>query len=114
MSSDCIFCKIAAGKIGGPPLYRDEAITAFKDINPQAPVHILVIPNKHISSMNDATAEDEALLGQLMRTAAQIARNEGLDGGYRLVANTGPDGGQSVFHIHIHLLGGRRMAWPPG
>lgn len=114
MSSDCIFCKIAAGKIGGPPVYQDEAITAFKDINPQAPVHILLIPKKHISSMNEATAEDEALLGQLMRTAAQIARNEGLGSGYRLVANTGPDGGQSVFHIHLHLLGGRRMAWPPG
>jgi histidine triad (HIT) family protein len=114
MSSDCIFCKIAAGEIGGPPVYQDEHVTAFKDINPQAPVHILVIPNKHIASVSEAAAEDEGLLGKLLRTSAKIADEQGLNGGYRLITNTGPDGGQTVFHIHVHLLGGRRMTWPPG
>jgi histidine triad (HIT) family protein len=114
MSQTCIFCKIVAGEIGGPPFYQDEDVTAFKDINPQAPVHILFVPNKHIASMNEASFEDQAVLGKLMLTAAKIARQENLEQGYRLVTNTGAQGGQSVFHLHLHLLGGRRMTWPPG
>jgi histidine triad (HIT) family protein len=115
MSQECIFCKIAAGEFGGPPIYRDEHVTAFKDINPQAPTHILIIPNKHVASLNEATGEDQVLLGQLMLTAAKIARDQGVsDQGYRIVTNTGPQAGQTVFHIHLHLLGGRNMTWPPG
>ena len=115
MSQDCVFCKIAAGEFGGPPIYQDEQVTAFKDINPQAPLHILIIPNKHIASLDEATAKDQALLGYLMLTAAQIARDHGVvDQGYRLVTNTGPQAGQTVFHIHLHLLAGRNMTWPPG
>ncbi len=114
MSQDCIFCKIAAGEFGGPPLYQDEQVTAFRDINPQAPTHILIIPNKHIASVDEAAAEDQALLGKLLLTAADIARKERVSTGYRLVINTGPPAGQSVFHIHVHLLGGRNMKWPPG
>ncbi len=115
MSQDCIFCKIVAGKLGGSPLYQDEHVTAFRDVNPQAPVHILIIPNKHIVSLNETTDEDQALLGQLVLTAANLARTEGIAGeGYRLVTNTGAHGGQSVFHLHMHLLGGRRLTWPPG
>ena len=115
MSQDCIFCKIAAGEIGGPPLYQDEDITAFKDLNPQAPSHILVIPNKHIVSVSAASAKDQMLLGKLMLVAAEVASQQGLaDNGYRLVVNTGAHGGQTVFHLHVHLLGGRNMTWPPG
>ncbi len=114
MSADCIFCKIAAGEFGGPPLFQDDDVTAFKDINPQAPVHILLIPNRHITSVREATPEDALLLAKLMQTAAKIADDQGLGGGYRLVINTGPHGGQSVFHLHVHLLGGRPMTWPPG
>lgn len=115
MSQDCIFCKIATGKIGGAPLFQDEHVTAFRDINPQAPTHILIIPNKHIFSLNEAAEEDQALLGKLMFTAARLAQSEGVAGdGYRLVLNTGPNGGQSVFHVHVHLLAGRRLTWPPG
>jgi histidine triad (HIT) family protein len=115
MSQDCVFCKIAAGEFGGPPLYQDEQITAFRDINPQAPTHILLIPNKHTASLDEASAEDQALLAQLLLTAAKIARDEGVaDKGYRLVINTGPQAGQTVFHLHLHLLAGRNMTWPPG
>lgn len=115
MSQNCIFCKIVAGQIGGQPLYQDEHVTAFRDINPQAPLHVLVIPNKHIVSLNEAAAEDQALLGHLFLTAAKLADQEGIaESGYRLVTNTGPNGGQSVFHLHLHLLGGRRLTWPPG
>jgi histidine triad (HIT) family protein len=115
MSQDCIFCKIAAGEFGGPPVYQDEQVTAFKDINPQAPLHILIIPNKHIASLDEATSEDRTLLGQLMLTAAKIARDHGVaDKGYRIITNTGSQAGQTVFHIHLHLLAGRNMTWPPG
>ena len=115
MSQDCIFCKIAAGEIGGPPVYQDNHVTAFKDLNPQSPTHILVIPNKHITSVSNATDEDQMLLGELILTAAKVADQEGLAGnGYRLVINTGAHGGQTVFHLHVHLLGGRNMVWPPG
>lgn len=115
MSQNCIFCKIVARQIGGPPLYQDEHVTAFRDINPQAPLHVLVIPNKHIVSLSEAEAEDRVLLGHLFLTAAKLAQQEGVaESGYRLVTNTGPNGGQSVFHLHLHLLGGRRLTWPPG
>ncbi|RME96840.1 MAG: histidine triad nucleotide-binding protein [Chloroflexi bacterium] len=115
MSANCIFCKIAAGKFGGPPVYQDEDVTAFRDINPQAPRHLLLIPNKHIASVSEASADDQALLGKLMLTAAQIAKQEGIDdNGYRLVINSGAHGGQTVFHLHVHILGGRKMTWPPG
>ena len=115
MSQDCIFCKVAAGQIGGPPLYQDDQVTAFRDINPQAPVHVLIIPNKHIVSLSEAAEADPSLLGYLCLTAAKLAQQEGVaESGYRLVVNTGADGGQSVFHLHLHLLAGRRMTWPPG
>ena len=115
MSHDCVFCKIAAGAFGGPPLYQDEHVTAFRDINPQAPTHILLIPNKHIASVDEATAEDQEILAHLLLTAAKIARDENVSNqGYRLVLNTGPQAGQTVFHLHFHLLAGRNMTWPPG
>ena len=110
MSQDCIFCKIVAGEMGGPPLYQDEEVTAFRDINPQAPTHILIVPNKHMASVSEATEEDRALLGKLLLTAAKLAQDEGVtDEGYRLVINNGPQAGQVVFHLHVHLMGGRNM-----
>jgi len=114
MSSDCLFCKIAAGTIPVTRLYEDEQIVAFPDINPQAPVHILVIPKRHIGSLANTLPDDEAMLGRLLAAAVEVARQQGLEGGYRLVVNTGPDGGQTVEHLHVHLLGGRHMSWPPG
>lgn len=111
---DCLFCKIAAGDIPVTRLYEDEQILAFPDINPQAPVHLLVIPKKHLASLAEAGGEDAALLGHLMAKAADVATDKGLANGYRLVVNTGPDGGQTVHHLHVHLLGGRAMHWPPG
>ena len=115
MNSDCIFCKIVAGEFGGPPVYQDDEVTAFNDINPQAPTHILLIPNKHIESVSHAEVEDQALLGKLLMAAAAVAKAQGIDdNGYRLVINKGSHGGQTVFHLHAHLLGGRPMTWPPG
>jgi histidine triad (HIT) family protein len=115
MRQDCIFCQIVAGKAPGPLIYQDEDVSAFRDINPQAPVHILLVPNKHIVSINQATEEDEVILGKLMLAAAKVAKAEGIaDRGYRLLTNTGPDAGQAVFHLHFHLLAGRRLTWPPG
>jgi histidine triad (HIT) family protein len=115
MSQECIFCKIASREIGGSPLFQNERVTAFRDLNPQAPTHILIIPNKHLSSLDDASPEDQALLGELLLVAAQLARQEDVAGtGYRLVINTGRQAGQSVFHLHVHLLAGRSMHWPPG
>jgi len=111
-SSDCLFCKIVAGDIPASRVYEDEFAIGFPDINPQAPTHILIIPKQHIAST--AEAEHSALLGSLMSAAAQIARSEKLDNGYRIVVNTGDDGGQTVNHLHLHLLGGRHMSWPPG
>ena len=111
---DCLFCKIASGAIPVKRLYEDDHILAFPDINPQAPTHILVIPKKHFASLAHTTAEDTEMLGHLMAEAAKIASAEKLDNGYRLVINTGPDGGQTVGHLHVHLLGGRHMTWPPG
>ena len=111
----CIFCQIAAGEIDSEIVHRDEQVVAFRDLNPQAPTHILIIPVQHIENLADASEEEAELLGHCNLVAAQIARNEGIaEDGYRLVTNVGADGGQSVDHLHFHLLGGRRMQWPPG
>ena len=110
----CLFCKIIEGSIPSSPVYQDDKCYAFQDINPKAPVHVLVVPREHISSLADAGAHHPALLGHLLWASAEIAREKGLTNGYRTVINTGADGGQSVDHIHVHLLGGRSLAWPPG
>jgi len=113
--TDCIFCKIIAGEIPSEKLYTDEQVTAFRDINPVAPTHILIVPNRHIASNNEVTSEDEALVGHLFTTARQLAEQEGIDqSGYRLIINTGPDGGQIVYHLHLHLIGGHKMRYPMG
>jgi len=110
-----IFAKIIAGEIPAEKLYEDDHVVAFRDINPQAPVHVLVVPRKPLVSVAHADAEDAELLGRLLLAAAQVARELGLEsGGYRLVTNIGDQGGQSVYHLHVHLLGGRQMSWPPG
>jgi histidine triad (HIT) family protein len=111
---DCLFCKIVSGSIPVTRLFEDEYTLAFPDIHPQAPVHLLIVPKRHIASMAHSTAEDSALLGHLFSTAAEVARQQNLAQGYRLVINTGTDGGQTVEHLHVHLLGGRHMDWPPG
>ncbi len=113
--SPCIFCKIAAGEIPATIVYQDESVTAFRDIQPSAPTHILIIPNKHIASVNEAETDDAALLGKLILTAKELAIKENIaESGYRLITNTGPNGGQTVFHIHLHLLGGAPMKHPMG
>lgn len=115
MAEDCLFCKIIAGDIPSNKVYADDDVYAFHDINPTAPTHILVIPKKHLSAVNTAGAEDEALLGKLVLAANKIAEQEGLAAeGFRYVINTGEKGGQTVFHLHLHILGGRQMNWPPG
>lgn len=114
MPSDCLFCKIVEGKIPSNRVYEDDLCIAFPDINPQAPTHLLVIPKQHIASQAKAMADHTQLLGHLMAAAADLARSRALDRGYRVVINTGEDGGQTVNHLHLHLLGGRPMAWPPG
>ncbi len=111
--TDCLFCKIAGGEIPAKVVKRDGRLLAFRDINPQAPTHILIIPAEHVASLNDA--KDEGLLGEILVFAGALAREEGIaQRGYRVVVNTNADGGQTVFHLHAHLLGGRRMTWPPG
>lgn len=110
----CAFCRIAAGEEPARIVYQDEDVTAFHDYNPQAPTHVLIVPNEHIENVDEVEAEDADLLGKLFVIARQIAQEEGLTGGYRLVINTGSQAGQSVYHLHMHLLGGRRMSWPPG
>ena len=113
--SSCLFCNIVAGKIPCDEVYSDENFLAFRDIQPQAPVHILVIPKRHISSLAKLQSGDNALMGDLILTAKNIAAEEGLEeGGFRFVINCGDDGGQTVGHIHLHLLGGRALSWPPG
>ncbi|MDE1160323.1 MAG: histidine triad nucleotide-binding protein [Acidobacteriaceae bacterium] len=111
---DCLFCKIVAGDIPVTRLYEDDLVLAFPDISPQAPTHILVIPKKHIRSHAHAATADKEMLGHLLFAVGELARERKLDNGYRLVVNTGPDGGQTVDHLHVHLLGGRSMHWPPG
>src|ERR1051325_190479 len=109
---DCIFCKIIAGAIPASKVFEDERAVAFRDINPQAPTHALVIPREHIESLDEAAQRDESLLGHLLRVAARVANEEGLsDAGYRTVINTGAGAGQSVFHLHVHVLGGRQLNW---
>ena len=113
--SQCLFCRIAAGEIPANILYSDEDVLAFRDINPQAPLHALVIPRKHIATINDLQADDAEIVGKLFLVAQQIAAEAGYsDDGYRVVMNCGVDAGQTVFHIHLHLLAGRRLTWPPG
>ena len=113
--SACLFCRIAAGEIPATLVYQDERLIAFRDINPQAPGHVLIIPRKHIATLNDLTAEDDALVGEMARRAAAIARELGFsEAGYRTVFNCNAAAGQTVFHIHLHVLGGRRLGWPPG
>jgi histidine triad (HIT) family protein len=112
---DCLFCKIAEKQIPANLVHEDVRVLAFRDVNPQAPTHILVIPRRHIATVNDLTAADGTLMGHMLDTARQLAASEGIaDGGFRLVLNCNGDGGQSVYHIHLHLLGGRRLHWPPG
>ncbi|MBZ5660436.1 MAG: histidine triad nucleotide-binding protein [Acidobacteriia bacterium] len=112
--NDCLFCKIGRKEIPSKLVYEDAEIFAFEDIQPQAPVHILLCPRKHLVSLTDASAEDAAMLGKLQLVAAQIAKDRKLTDGYRTVFNNGRGAGQSVFHLHLHLLGGRDFRWPPG
>jgi histidine triad (HIT) family protein len=112
---DCLFCKIIARQIPASIVYEDERMLAFNDINPQAPTHVLVIPKRHVATLNDLQPEDDGLVGEMVRRAAAIAKARGLSaGGFRTVFNTNAHAGQTVFHIHLHLLGGRSFAWPPG
>ena len=112
--TDCLFCRIAAGEIPATHVLETERVLAFRDINPQAPVHVVVIPKEHHADISALTAADPALAGELLATVARVAREEGLSNGFRVVFNTGVDGGQTVFHVHAHLLGGRGLGWPPG
>jgi histidine triad (HIT) family protein len=114
MAADCIFCRIADGEIPARVVFADEHVVAFHDVAPKAPTHVLVIPRRHIATLYDAGADDAELLGRLNRTAIEVARELGLKDGFRLVFNCGERAGQSVFHLHLHLLGGRDFAWPPG
>ncbi len=115
MSDDCLFCKIAAGEVPATIVHESDDLLAFEDINPQAPTHVVIIPRKHVPTVNDLTTEDEALFGKLATVAKQIATDRGFaDDGYRLVMNCNRAAGQTVFHLHMHLLGGRDLGWPPG
>lgn len=111
---DCIFCKIAAGEIPSQKVYEDDRIVAFRDLDPQAPVHVLLIPKEHIASANDITEDNCGIVGHIYLAASKLAKELQLDNGYRIVNNCGEDGGQTVQHLHFHLLGGRSMEWPPG
>ena len=113
--SNCLFCRIVAGEIPATKVYEDDRIVAFNDINPQAPMHVLVIPRQHVATLNDLTAGHDALAGEMVRRGAAIAAAKGYaDSGYRTVFNCNGDAGQAVFHVHLHVLGGRKMGWPPG
>ena len=115
MSDSCLFCKIVSGEIKGAIVFRDDQATAFRDINPAGPTHILIVPNRHIPSVNALESEDEALMGHLIRVAGQLAKSEGIDQtGYRIITNTGPHGGQTILHLHVHLIGGQPMRHPMG
>ncbi|HEX8072599.1 MAG TPA: histidine triad nucleotide-binding protein [Pyrinomonadaceae bacterium] len=112
---NCIFCQIVAGEVPAEIIHQDEQSMVFRDTNPQAPVHVLVVPREHLESLDEATQREEAMLGHLLRVAARVANEQGLsESGYRTVINTGAGAGQSVFHLHVHVLGGRAMNWPPG
>ncbi len=113
--TDCLFCRIKDGEIPCDKVYEDDDVFAFRDINPQAPVHILIIPKQHVATLNDLEDADPAIAGRLLLASRQIAADQGIDDdGYRLVVNCNENGGQDVFHVHLHLLGGRRLTWPPG
>ena len=113
--AECIFCKIAAGTVPSKIVHEDDDLVAFRDLNPQAPVHVLIIPRKHVAGVNDLEPSDAALVGKMFMAAKSIAKAEAVaTSGYRLVMNTNAGAGQSVFHVHLHLLGGRPMGWPPG
>jgi len=115
MSSSCLFCRIIAGEIPATKVYEDDTLVAFNDINPQAPMHALIVPRVHVATLNDLGATHDAVVGAMVRRAAAIASERGFaDGGYRTVFNCNADAGQAVFHIHLHVLGGRTMTWPPG
>jgi len=115
MGDDCLFCRIAAGEIPATIVHQDDDVVAFEDINPQAPHHVIIIPRRHIATINDLEPGDEALFGKLATTAARLAAERGFDGaGYRLVVNCNAAAGQAVFHVHMHLLAGRSLGWPPG
>ena len=111
---DCLFCKIVAGEIPSDRVYEDDAVVAFRDINPRAPTHVLVIPRRHVPDAQHLTDDDGELLARLFGTVRKLATDAGLENGYRIVTNVGPDAGQTVSHLHFHLLGGRSMSWPPG
>ena len=111
---DCIFCKIAAGEIPAKKAYEDESVVAFYDLEPQAPVHILIIPKEHIASCAEITAESSAVVAHIFEVAAKLGKELGLDNGYRIVNNCGADGGQTVHHLHFHFMGGRQFGWPAG
>lgn len=111
----CLFCKIAAGEIPAKRVHEDDELLAFEDIKPEAPVHILIIPKRHIATLNDLRPDDDAMVGAMLRRAATLAAERGISqSGYRTVMNCNSNAGQTVFHLHLHLLGGRRLAWPPG
>ena len=113
--SDCLFCKIIAGQIPASIVFQDDRLIAFKDINPQAPMHVLIVPRRHIATLNDLAPGDDGLVGEMVRRAAALAAENGhAERGYRTVFNCNGDAGQTVFHIHLHVLGGRKVAWPPG
>jgi histidine triad (HIT) family protein len=114
VSADCLFCKIAEKKIPSKVVYEDEDVFAFEDIGPQAPTHVLIIPRKHFASLHEASGDDAAVIGKMHLVAAQLARKLKLTDGYRTVVNTGSGAGQTVWHFHLHLLGGREFGWPPG
>ena len=114
MSSDCLFCKISRKEIPAKLVYEDDEVFAFEDVNPQSPTHILISPRKHFASLSEATPADQSLIGKMQLVAAQLASQKKLTGGYRTVFNTGKGAGQTVFHLHLHLLGGRDFRWPPG
>jgi histidine triad (HIT) family protein len=112
---DCLFCKIIAGQIKGAIVYQDDTVVTLEDINPQAPMHLLIVPRRHISTLNDLSPADDGLVGEMTRRAAALAKERGYaDRGYRTVFNCNADAGQTVFHIHLHVLSGRRLTWPPG
>ncbi|MGH9513777.1 MAG: histidine triad nucleotide-binding protein [Terriglobales bacterium] len=112
--SDCIFCRIISGEVPSKKVYEDDYVFAFEDLNPQGPTHVLIIPKKHIVGLKEASAEDAEIIGRCHIAAAQIGRQRGIENGYRTVLNVGPGAGQSVFHLHVHLIGGRKLGWPPG
>ena len=114
-ANDCLFCRIVTGEIPGTIVFQDDSLVAFKDVKPQAPLHVLIVPRRHIASLNDLTLDDDRLVGSMLRRAAALAKEHGYhERGYRTVFNTNRDGGQTVFHIHLHLLAGRSLIWPPG